>query len=138
MIVPAFISLLLVIVELVWGTSNISAIFGTAIWIIFIARFALRLAAAPGKLRFLRKNWVTVLALAVPALRIFRAFRFLRLARAARSFRLLSIVGTANRGMNALRHSPGSRAPRSPGAAATSTNSVSQLYRVRNRRTEMP
>ena len=103
MLALSFAWLLLVLAELVWGTFDILETFGTAIWVLFLAEFALRLTLAPDKGRFLRGNWLTVLALAAPALRLFRAARVLRLARAARGLRLVRIVGTANRGMNALR-----------------------------------
>lgn len=103
--VLSFIWLLLVIVELAWGTSRALEVFGTAIWVAFILEFALRLTLAPIKVTFLKQNWLTVIALVVPALRLMRGFRLLRLARAGRGFRLVRIVGTANRGMNALRAS---------------------------------
>lgn len=105
MMVLSFVWLLLVIVELAWGTSRALEVFGTAIWVVFILEFALRLTLAPAKGAFLRRNWLTVVALVVPAFRLLRGFRVLRLARAARGFRLVRIVGTANRGMNALRAS---------------------------------
>ena len=89
MLVLGFAWLLLVLAELVWGAARIPEIFGTAIWVMFLAEFALRLALAPGKARFLRGNWLTVLALAVPALRLLRPLHFLRLARAARGLRLV-------------------------------------------------
>lgn len=103
MLALSFAWLLLVLAELVWGTSDILETFGTAVWVVFLAEFALRLALAPDKGGFLRGNWLTVLALAVPALRLLRPLRFLRLARATRGLRLVRIIGTANRGMNALR-----------------------------------
>ena len=103
MLVLSFVWLTLVLAELIWGTARILEVFGTAIWIVFLAEFALRLALAPDKLPFLRRNWLTVLALAVPALRLLRPLRFLRFARVMRGMRLVRIVGTANRGMNALR-----------------------------------
>ncbi|MBM1170049.1 potassium channel family protein [Microvirga arabica] len=101
----SFIWLLLVIIELVWGSTRTLEVFGTAIWITFIIEFTLRFALAPRKGSFLRRNWLTVIALVVPAFRLLRGLRFLKAARAARSFRLVRIVGTANRGMNALRAS---------------------------------
>ncbi len=103
MLALSFAWLLLVLAELVWGTSDLLETFGTAVWVVFLAEFALRLALAPDKGGFLRGNWLTVLALAVPALRLLRPLRFLRLARATRGLRLVRIIGTANRGMNALR-----------------------------------
>lgn len=105
MLLLSFIWLLLVIVELVWGSTRTLEVFGTAIWITFIIEFTLRFALAPRKGSFLRRNWLTVIALVVPAFRLLRGLRFLKAARAARSFRLVRIVGTANRGMNALRAS---------------------------------
>lgn len=105
MIVLSFLWLVIVVVELVWGTSDFLELFGTAIWAIFFLEFAIRFTLAPGKLIFLRHNWLTTIALIVPAFRMLRAVRVLRLARAARGLRLVRIVGTANRGMNALRKS---------------------------------
>ena len=105
MMLLSFAWLVLVIVELVWGTTRMLEVFGTAIWIIFIVEFTLRFALAPRKGSFLQRNWLTVIALVVPAFRLLRGLRFLKVARAARGFRLVRIVGTANRGMNALRAS---------------------------------
>lgn len=95
--------LALVLAELVWGTSRLLEVFGTAIWAIFIAEFLLRFALAPEKLPFLRRNWLTLLSLIVPAFRLLRGLAFLRAARALRGARLIRIVGTANRSMNALK-----------------------------------
>ncbi len=95
--------LLLVLTELVWGESQLFELAGTVIWIIFITEFAIRLLLAPDRTTFLRRNWLTALALIVPALRFFRSLAVLRAARALRGIRLVRIVGTANRSMNALR-----------------------------------
>ncbi len=105
MLVLSFLWLVLVLVELVWGTSEMLEVFGTAIWIIFVLEFFLRVAIAPDKLAFVSSNWLTVVSLVLPAFRLLRAFRVVRFARAARGMRLVRVVGTANRGMNALRSS---------------------------------
>lgn len=105
MLVLSFVWLVLVLVELAWGTSRLMEVFGTAIWIAFIVEFALRLTLAPEKLAFLSRNWLTVVALIVPALRLLRGMRLLRVTRVVRGARLVRIVGTANRSMNALRAS---------------------------------
>lgn len=94
--------LLIVVWELVSGSTELLTTVGTIIWIVFIAEFMLRFALAPDKGSFLKSSWLTILALAVPALRLFRALTFLRAARALRGIRLVRIVGTANRSMNAL------------------------------------
>jgi voltage-gated potassium channel len=103
MLILSFAWLLLVIFELALGSSRLLETFGTVIWVVFVLEFVLRLTLAPEKARFLKSNWLTVIALLVPALRLVRALRVLRAARALRGIRLVRIVGTANRGMNALR-----------------------------------
>jgi voltage-gated potassium channel len=103
MIILSLAWLAIVIVELTQGASRLLEIFGTAIWAAFILEFALRITIAPDRLRFLKSNWLTVIALVVPALRLFRALRLLRAARALRGLRLVRIVGTANRSMKTLK-----------------------------------
>ena len=93
----------IVLIELLQGSSSLLETLGTAIWIVFILEFLLRFTLAPEKLPFLRRNWLTVIALVVPAFRLLRGIRILRAARALRGARLVRIVGTANRSMNALR-----------------------------------
>jgi len=106
MVVLSFMWFVLVIVELVWGAARYLEVFGTIIWVVFIAEFFLRLVLAPDKIAFLKSNVITVIALIAPAFRMLRVFR---LVRVARGVRLVRIVGTANRGMNALRKSLGRR-----------------------------
>jgi voltage-gated potassium channel len=105
MVLLGLVWLLLVIVEFVWGLSPVLQSLGTAIWVVFIADFGIRFALAPEKGPFLKANWITLLALALPALRIFRVFRairLLRVARAARGLRLIRLLTSLNRGMRAL------------------------------------
>lgn len=102
MLVLSFIWLALVIAELVWGEIVLLETFGTAIWIIFIAEFALRLWLAPRKLQFVSKNIISLIALIVPAFRVLRLFRVVRLVR---GLRLIRVVSAANRGMGALKSS---------------------------------
>ena len=105
MIVLGFGWLALLIVEFTWGLSRFLELAGALIWLIFIFEFALRLTLAPRKIPFLTTNWLTVIALLIPALRVFRIFqaiRVLRLARVARGVRLVRVVTSMNRGMRAL------------------------------------
>ena len=95
--------LLIVVIELTAGESRLLETAGTAIWIIFIIEFAIRLTLAPDKSEFFKREWLTIIALIVPALRLVRVLAVFRAARALRGFRLVRIVGTANRSMNALR-----------------------------------
>jgi voltage-gated potassium channel len=105
----SFVWLVLLIVEFVWGSIRIFEILVTIIWIVFIAEFLIRLTLAPNKLDFFRSNWITLIALVVPAVRLLRSFRIFRVARATRGLRLVRVVGATNRGMNALRTSLGRR-----------------------------
>ncbi|HYC50570.1 MAG TPA: ion transporter [Gemmatimonadaceae bacterium] len=108
MFVLAFVWLALFVIEVLYQLSPAQRFLGTLIWALFVADFALELTIAPAKLRYLKTNWLTALALLVPALRLFRfarALRFLRVARASRSLRLLRIVSSLNRGMRALSRS---------------------------------
>lgn len=105
MIVLGLIWLALLVVELIRGLPRFLEVTSTAIWIVFLVDFAVRLALAPGKLRFLRRNWLTALSLTLPALRLLRiarAARALQLARGARGIRLVRVVSSVNRGMGAL------------------------------------
>ena len=94
--------LVLLVIELTRGLGPLLTDIGLAIWIIFLIDFGLKLVIAPAKLRYLRRNWLTAVSLAVPALRAVRALRFLRAARAVRGLRLLRLLSSWNRGMRAL------------------------------------
>ncbi len=102
MIALGFVWLVLMIIELTAGLSPFLERLGYVIWALFVADFLLEFALAPDKSSYLRGNWLTVLALAVPALRVLAAFQFLRLFRAARGLRLLRVVSSVNRGMRSL------------------------------------
>lgn len=105
MVILAFVWLALLIVELIWGEGVWFGILSILIWAVFLLDFAVKLALAPQKAVYLKRNWLTAIALLVPALRVFRlvrAFGLLRLARAGRGVRLLRVVSSLNRGMHAL------------------------------------
>lgn len=103
MLVLSVVWLGIVVVELIYGSTNLLEVFGTAIWAIFIAEFLLRLVLAPDKSEFLKDSWLTIISLVVPAFRILRGIRALRAVRALRGARLVRVIGTANRSMNALK-----------------------------------
>ena len=73
---------------------------GWAIWLVFAVDFVVRFALAESKAGFLKHNWLTALALVLPA---FRVFRLARAVRAVRSLRLARLVTGTNRGARALR-----------------------------------
>ncbi len=94
--------LLLLIIDFTSGLSRLLQTAFQTIWVLFIIDFLLEFIIAPGKLSYLKHNWLTALSLIVPALRIFRVFRavaFLRAVSAARGVRLIGVIGSINRGM---------------------------------------
>jgi voltage-gated potassium channel len=74
----------------------------------FVGQFAIEFLAAPSKPLYLRKQWLTALSLALPAVRLVRVLRLARVARAApaarafRAVRLARLLGSLNRGMSVL------------------------------------
>ncbi|MDX1584807.1 MAG: potassium channel protein [Thermoanaerobaculia bacterium] len=106
MIVLGFAWLGLLVIELTAGLSRGMQIAVTAIWVAFIFDFMIKLAIAPRKRRFLARNWLTIVALVVPALRIARigsAVRFLRFGRTTQSLRVVRVLASTNRGLRSLR-----------------------------------
>ena len=106
MIVLGFLWLVLLVVELTEGLSPFLETVGTVVWGLFVAEFALRFVLAPRKLRFLGRNVLTLVSLAVPAVRLLRGLRVLRLARGVR---LVRVLGSLNRGVRATRAGLGRR-----------------------------
>ncbi|PMB52776.1 potassium channel protein [Fischerella thermalis CCMEE 5201] len=105
MLVLAFGWLALFMIELIWGLNSLLEVVSNTIWIIFILDFLLELTLAPRKLSYLKRNWLTVFSLMLPALRIFRIFKLVRALRTVRSVRglqLLRVMTRTNRGMRAL------------------------------------
>ena len=112
LLVLGFVWLVLLVVDLTRGLHPMLAALSTIIWIVFIVAFLIELVLAPRKLAYLRSQWLTVLSLALPALRVLRvarALRMLRAARAVRGARLLRVITGLNRGMRALGTSMGRR-----------------------------
>lgn len=102
MIYLGFAWVVLLIIEFTRGLSPLLAALSTVIWVIFIIDFAIRIALAPHKLRYLGDNWLTALSLLLPALRLLRVARIFRVAGIARGSSLVRVVGSLNRGMQAL------------------------------------
>ncbi|MGN6135938.1 MAG: ion transporter, partial [Aureliella sp.] len=106
MTILSFVWLVLLIVDFTVGLNSSLENVNQALWGLFVLHFALEFWIAPKKVKYLKKNWLTAVALVLPAFRILRAFRglrFLRAARVGRSMRLLRWVTSMNRGMKATR-----------------------------------
>ena len=107
MTVLAFVWLVLLVIDLTQELSGFLLTAHYVIWGVFALHFALEFLIAPHKWQYIRRNWLTVIALALPALRVvrvFRAFRVLRAARAARGVSLVRLLTSLNRGIRAIRH----------------------------------
>lgn len=105
MVVLGFVWLVLLIVDLTKGLSPMLDTASNTIWIIFIVNFVLEFSIAPHKRVYLKQNWLTAIALVVPALRIFRVLRLVRFLKATRSMRSLQMVrllSSVRRGMQSL------------------------------------
>ncbi|MBA9078388.1 ion transporter [Rufibacter quisquiliarum] len=112
MIVLGFVWLVLLVVEFIRGLGPVLELVNYCIWGVFILDFLLRFVLAPEKLPFLKTNWLTLISLAVPALRVFRLARFVRVfrtVRAVRGIRLVRVLSSLNRGMKSLRATMGRR-----------------------------
>lgn len=94
--------LALLVLEFTHGTGPLLSQVVTLIWVLFILDFVLKLVLAPDKRRFLRRNVLIAVSLALPALRAVRMLRIARAARAMRGLRLLRLLTSLNRGMRAL------------------------------------
>jgi len=106
MAILGFAWLALLVADLVWGLTPALETLLDIIWIIFIADFLIELLLAPKRIAFLKANWLTIIALIVPAIRAFKGLRFLRFAK---GLALAKIVGTINRSMKSLRFTMGRR-----------------------------
>lgn len=105
MTVLSFVWLGLLVLDLTRGLPPVLQMLSNVIWGLFILDFLLSFALAPDKGLYLRQNWLTVLSLLLPALRILRAFRGLRALRALRLTRgtnLLRVLTSLNRGLRTL------------------------------------
>ncbi len=102
MIFLGFVWLVLLVIELTWGLTPVLESVSLSIWGLFIIDFIIKLILAPHKLSFLKRNWLTLISLIIPALRVVRFFRFARVLRSLRGVRLVKIVASLNRGMRSL------------------------------------
>lgn len=94
--------LVLLVLEFTRGVSPLLSRISTAVWVAFLFDFALKFSLAPHKLRFLKRNVLTLVSLAIPALRVARLARLTRVLRATRGLRLLRLLTSINRGMRSL------------------------------------
>ena len=102
MIFLGFVWLVLLLIELTKGMTPVLEALSLTIWALFIVDFLIKFFLAPHKVPFLKNNWLTIISLGIPALRVLRVFRVARLLRGLRSIRLVKVVASINRSMRSL------------------------------------
>jgi voltage-gated potassium channel len=112
MLLLSFVWFLVIITELVNGTSPILLSLGTVLWVLFVIYFGLRLAIVPDRMIFLKRNWLFVLAILVPVLRFSPFLQRLPLARALTAtfgMQVIWMFASADQGLRSLRRTMGRR-----------------------------
>lgn len=105
MLMLSFVWLALLIADLSRGLTPVQQWLADAIWLVFILDFALQLLIAPERRHYLRRNWLTGLAIVLPAFRVLRVFQLLRIMRLARlgtSVYFLRMLTSLRRTLSAL------------------------------------
>ena len=106
MIALSFIWVGLIAKDLVGTLNRPLTLLEYSIWILFGIDFAVKFAVAPRRMRFLRRHWITLLSLLLPA---FRLLRIVQAANALRTVNLLRILTSTNRSMQAVARAMGRR-----------------------------
>jgi voltage-gated potassium channel len=97
---------------LVNGTGSWLLSLGTVLWALFVIYFGLSLAIAPKRIAFLKRNWLFVLAILVPILRLFPFLQGLPVARALTAtfgMQVIWMFASADQGLRSLRRTMGRR-----------------------------
>lgn len=92
---------LVVVATFVWGNQPWLQHLTYGIWIVFLIDFAIRLLIAPKKLKFLKRNVLVAVSLALPALAFLRIFRLLAIFPTWQTA-LVQLLGGVNRSMSVL------------------------------------
>jgi len=102
MTVLAFVWLVLMVVDFTNGLPWILTRVSQVIWGLFVLQFVVEFLVTPRKMTYLKRNWLTTIALLVPAVRVFGVLRAARGLLVLRGARLVRFVVGMNRGMRAL------------------------------------
>jgi voltage-gated potassium channel len=112
MLLLSFIWFLVIITELVNGTSPMLLSLGTVLWVLFVIYFGLRLVIVTDRAIFLKRNWLFVLAILVPVLRFFPFLQRLPVARALTAtfgMQVIWMFASADQELRSLRQTVGRR-----------------------------
>jgi voltage-gated potassium channel len=102
MLFLSFVWLVILVIELLRKTDEVLQILGTSLWVTFILYFFLRLLIAPRPLSFLKNNWLFILAMLVPVLRLFPFLHdlpWIRAVTATFGIQVVWILASADQGL---------------------------------------
>ncbi|MDX5435570.1 MAG: hypothetical protein LPK03_00135, partial [Pontibacter sp.] len=114
MFILSILWLYLFIMELAEGLSSFQARLVTLIWLLFILEFVIKLVLSANKVDYIKKNWLTLLALFIPAFRAFRllrAIRVIRLSRVATTTTFVRGLTSSKRFLSELKDAQGKEPP---------------------------
>lgn len=110
MFLLALVWLYLFAKEMISGLSSFEDRLILIIWIVFIAEYLIKLIVAPRKMEFVKDNWITLIALLIPALRVFRLVRAISLLNSVRvvnSTKIIRAITSGKRFFSALQEAQG-------------------------------
>ncbi|RDV11925.1 hypothetical protein DXT99_23150 [Pontibacter diazotrophicus] len=114
MFLLSIVWLYLFIVELAKGLSPFQEKLVILIWLLFVLELTTKLVLSADKVSYMKKNWLTILALFIPAFRAFRllrAIRVLQLSRVATTTTFVRGLTSSKRFLNELRDAQGKTPP---------------------------
>ena len=112
MLFLSFVWLLILIVELVNGSSRVLSNTGTTLWFLFVLYFLIRFITAINQFVFLKKNWLFIIAILVSVLRFFpdlQRFILVRGLTATIGMQVIWIFVYADQGVRFVRRALGKR-----------------------------
>lgn len=92
MFLLAILWLVFLVLELTQGLTSTQELLVTIIWALFIFEYLLKLFLTPRKGRYIKNNWLTLIALLIPAFRVFRLLRAIRILQASRVVSTTKVV----------------------------------------------
>lgn len=102
MFILSLVWLYLLIVDLVKGLDAIEGAVFYIIWGIFIFEYLLKLYLAANKWYYIKHNWITLIALIIPAFRVFRLLNAIRILRSASFISSTNIIRSLTSGKRFL------------------------------------
>jgi len=102
MFILSLLWLYLLIVDLVKGMGEIQNTIFYVIWFVFIFEYFLKLYLATDRWSYIKQNWITMLALIIPAFRVLRLLNAIRILRSASFISSTNIVRSLTSGKRFL------------------------------------